>query len=204
MNKRSVWTVVIAAGVIGLATYGVLARRAGKPAAPAAPAELPYPRSTVIDSYALGATRVDVVRVQTNPHDDSFYVKQGEKVVLEAPGRVIGVVGTFPSREQPRFLLVEMSHAGNTCPLMYRVIDLRGESPQVTRADFGTCWRVKGSPAETDGTLDFEFFGDRSGETTATFRVKDGEATRLAKGKAPAKPAAPAKAAVKGPAAPAR
>jgi hypothetical protein len=181
----------------GLLLLGLTACQRGEPAqaAPAAPA---YPRTTVIETYGQGAAKLELVRFQASPRDDAFLVRQGDKVILDAPGRVLGIVAAVPSKEQPRFLLAEINHSGNRCPLWYRIIDLRGATPQVTREDFGTCWRIKGEPTELNGANHVELFGDRSGATLTSFWIKDGEVIKVPTVKGPAKapvkpPPAPAK-----------
>jgi hypothetical protein len=193
MNMRRLSTLTISALLL-LGPWGCKSKEAPKPA----PVVSPFPRTTVIDTFGQGPGRVELVRFQPSAWDDLFEVRQGGKVVLESPGRVIGLVAAIPSREKPRFLLAELNHSGNKCPLWYRLIDLRGEVATANRDDFGTCWRLKGEPAELDGAVRAEFFSDRSGASVTAFVIKDGVVT-----KAPPAKAGP-KTAVKAPAAPAR
>jgi hypothetical protein len=163
----------------GLVLLGLPACRCGQEPGAAPPAEPPYPRETLVEAYGQGPGRVELLHLQPAPRQDAFVVRQGHQVILEAPGRVIGLVAPVPSKEQPRFLLAELNHSGNKCPLWYRVIDLREGVARVSGEDFGTCWRIKGEPAELNGALRIELFADRGGGSTTSFWYKDGEVIKV-------------------------
>jgi hypothetical protein len=178
----------VAALALGFLVVGAPACRCGGAPAPApAPASPAWPRTTVIDSWGQGTHRIDLVRYQPSPRDDLFQLRHGDAVILDAPGRVIGVVAALPDRAQPRFLLAELDHGGNACPLHYRLVDLRGDLPRLGGEEFGTCWRLRGEPVEVNGAVRVELFADRAGSSSATAWITDGKAVLVPTVKAPSR-----------------
>jgi hypothetical protein len=131
------------------------------------------PGVVVQEVVGQGAGRVELLRKRLDEKRGEFTLTWGGKVIYGPTDRVVGVVAVLPSRERPSYLLLEIDYGAPSCRLWYRLVDLRGDRPLVTE-DFGTCWRLSGTPFEADGALRLPLFAERSGGSLVDFAYRDG------------------------------
>lgn len=131
------------------------------------------PGVVIEDVVGQGPGRVELLRKRLDDKRGEFTLTWDGKAIYGPTDRVVGLVAALPSRERPRFLLVEIDYGAPSCRLWYRIVDLRGDRPLVTE-DFGNCWRIAGPPTEADGGLRLQLFAERSSGSVVDFAYRDG------------------------------
>jgi len=96
-------------------------------------------KTEVINQLKTPQGLVEIHAVGSSGYD----VRVGGHLVEELEGAYAGISNAVPSGDSPRYVLLNISTGGGSCPQLYRILDLTpGQKPFLTR-EFGTCGAEK-------------------------------------------------------------